>query len=219
MVFLSFGKTSGTQVASSFLGLFSSKHALIQENQDLTSQLNILKLSVSDREALVKENGDLKASLHLRRDTQNKIGATVLSKPPFTPFDIIVINTGEKAGVKVGSRVMLGQTYLGTVIKVSDYTSEVQLLSSSLTKTDVFIGDKALPAVLSGKGGGNFEVSLPQGSDVKEQDLVFATLHNEVLFVGTVTHIIENSDNTLMTLLIAFPFSLYELSYVEVISS
>ena len=219
MVFLSFGKDSSGQTVSSFIGLFSSKNSLIKQNQDLREKINEMSISSSDRDALVKENGDLKATLHLQQGTQNRIGASVLSKPPFTPFDVVVVNAGEKAGVKIGNRVMVGGTYVGTVISVSDYTSNIQLLSSSSYKTDVFIGDKALPAVLSGKGGGNFEVSLPQGSNIKEQDLVFATLQNEVLYIGKVSHILENSDNTLMTLLIAFPFSLYELSYVEIISS
>ena len=219
MVFLSFGKESSSQGVSSFWGLFSSKNNLVKENEALKSQLDTMNVSVADRDALIKENGDLKATLHLQQDIQNRIGANILSKPPFTPFDVVVVNAGAKAGIKVGNRVMVGGTYLGTVISVSDYTSNIQLLSSPSNKTDVYIGNSALPAVLSGKGGGNFEVSLPQGSNIKEQDLVFTTIQNEVLYIGKVSHVIENSDNTLMTLLVSFPFNLYELSYVEIISS
>ncbi|MFA6297317.1 MAG: rod shape-determining protein MreC [Candidatus Paceibacterota bacterium] len=220
MLFLSFGKASTSQTASSFLGLFSSKNNLVIENQNLKSQIQAMNISVSDRDALVKENADLKASLHLRQDTQNRVGATLLSKPPFAPFDVVVINAGDKAGVKVGDRVMVGETYIGTVTSVADYSSQVQLLSSPSNKIDVFIGDKALPAVLSGKGGGNFETSIPQGVDIKEQDLVFTTLgNNNVLYVGKVSKIIQNEANTLMKVLVSFPFNLYELSYVEVISS
>ena len=219
MVFLSFGKTSATNTASNFWSLFASKHTLEIENQNLKSQIQSLGVALSDRNALAKENGDLRASLNLKQDTSHYIQARVLSKPPFAPFDVITIEGGAKAGIKVGQRVMVGTTYIGTVTSASDYTSQITLLSSPANKTDAFIGDNALPATLSGKGAGNFEVSLPQGSEVKEGDLVFATLGTDVLSIGKVASISQNEASTLMTVLIAFPFSLYDLSYVQIISS
>jgi cell shape-determining protein MreC len=218
MVFLS-GSTAGAgQVASSFSGLFSSKIALKKENDILKQKLAENEVALSDRDILIKQNADLNASIHYKVETGN-VAARVMSKPPFTPFDVMVVDAGELQGVEVGDRVMIGQTYLGTITLVSTNSSQVTLLSSPFAKNESFIGDDALPVVLNGKGGGNFETSLPQGSNVKEGDLVFTYYLQTPLLIGKVSKVITDEDNTVMKVLMTVPFNLYAISHVEIIST
>lgn len=218
MMVLTFSSDKASQTASSFGALFSSRASLESENQELKKQIEQAKIDLADRELLAKENADLKALRHMEEDTKG-IAATITSKPPFAPFDVITSDAGEKQGVKEGDRVMIGETFLGTVTSVSSYSSRITLLSSPSLKTEAYIGDSALPVTLNGKGGGNFDTSLPQGSGVKEGDLVYAYYNQNPLFIGKVSKVIETEASTLMTVLLTYSFNLYSLNHVEIVPS
>lgn len=218
MVLLSGGSDKASQAATSFGSLFSSKANLSRENADLKRQIGEKENELVDRVILAKENADLKASVRFKAAT-GTINARVISKPPFTPFDVIVVDAGASQQVKEGDRVMLGQTFLGTVTLVSANSSQVTLLSSSAAQQDAFIGDDAFPVILHGKGGGMMETSLPQGSAVKEGNLVFTYHLQTPFYVGVVSKVVNNEDNTLVNIFVSLPINLYSLSNVEVIPS
>jgi len=213
------GASAGTgQALGSFSSLFISKASLKKENNDLKKQLAEKEVLLSDQNILAQENADLKAASYYKYDTGN-ISARVLSKPPFTPFDVLVIEGGTSQGVVKGDRVMIGRIYLGTVSEVSSDSSRVTLLSAPGSAHEAYVGDDALPVLLKGKGGGNFETSLPQGSRVAEGDLVFVYYSETPFQIGTISKVISDEDNTFITLLLTIPFNLYSLGHVEIISS
>lgn len=218
MVGLTGGKDEVGLVASSFAGVLSSKGALIDENNNLKKRVIELENSLSDREIILKENNDLKAAVRYKLDTTNVL-ATVLSKPPFTPFDVMVVDAGSSQGIKIGDRVMIGQTYIGTITLVSSNSSQVTLLSSPGTTHEAYLGDDAQPVLLNGKGGGNFETSLPKGSSINVGDMVFAYYLQTPYYISSVTKKIENNDNTLDTILLNLPINLYSITHVEIIPS
>lgn len=218
MQVLSFSHDQTGQAVSSFSGLFKSRVSLQEENHSLKEQIALLENRLADREILIKENSDLRASLHLKEDT-GRIQVRVLSKPPFAPFDIITIGQGESQGIKAGDLVMLGELYLGKVSEVFPDSARVTLLSSPGERIESFVGDDSLPATFTGKGGGNFEASLPQGTPISAGDLVFTTINSQVLYIGNVVSIVGNNANTLMNVLLKIPVNLYELSYVEILPS
>lgn len=218
MTFLT-GAASGTgQTANTFSSFFASQAGLKEENSKLQEENSLLKVQLSDRDMLLKENADLKAGVFLKEET-GRIAAKLISKPPFTPFDVFVINKGESHGIHEGDRVMIGETWIGSITKVEKETAHLTLLSNSQNETPVLVGEHAVPAVLKGKGGGNFGITLPQGSQVADGDFVFSASTTEALYVGKVGHIEENNDNTLISVLVSFPFSMYDVSYVEIIPS
>ncbi len=218
MVALSGGSDTIGQGASTFASVFKSKASLEAENDDLRKLVAEKEALLTDQSFLERQNADLRSSLYFKQDT-GRLLVQVLSKPPFTPFDVIIIGSGEAEGVKKGDAVMLGSIYLGTVESVESDSSRIRLLSAPGTDIESYIGNDALPALLKGKGGGNFEATLPQGSKVSEGDLV-VSYHGTVPFmVGSVSKIIDNNDNTLMTILLTLPFNLYSLSHVEIIPS
>jgi cell shape-determining protein MreC len=218
MTFLTGATSNGGQTASTFSSFFSSQSDLKNEIEKLKEENSLLTVQLSDRDMLLKENADLRAGAFLEEET-GRIAAKLISKPPFTPFDVFVINKGESHGIRDGARVMIGETWIGTISKVESATAHITLLSNSQSETAVLVGDKAVPAVLKGKGGGNFGITLPQGSQVANGDFVFSASTSESYFIGKVGHIEDNNDNTLISVLVSFPFSMYDVSYVEIISS
>lgn len=216
MVGLTGARVATGQSVSTFFGLFSSKASLQNKNNQLEQELLEKDTKLADQEILVKENADLKAMLHFKNETGN-ILARVMSKPPFTPYDVFVVDVGEESGVVVGNRVMIGQIYIGTITSVSSDSSLITLLSTSDNASEAYIGDEALPVTLNGRGGGNFETTLPLGSKVSEGDLVVTYYSQTPYQIGTISKIIDNEDNTFMTVLLTLPFNLYSLSHVEII--
>jgi len=216
MVALTGASTRTVPAASSFIALFSSKAGVAKENAQLKAMLAEKKAELADRDLLERENADLRASQQYAADTGGVI-ATVLSKPPFTPFDIFVLDANASQGVVTGNRAMIGQTYIGTVSDVTEGSSRMTLLSSSGSTHEAFVGDEALPVLLKGKGGGNFETSLPLGTAVAEGDIVFTYYGTVPYQVGRVAKIIADEDNTLMTILLSIPFNLYSINHVEII--
>lgn len=215
MVVLSQSYDGATQSASSFGSLFASRASLEAENTELRRRLGESELALSDRDIVLKENADLKALQRIEQET-GRIAASVIAKPPFAPFDVIVINKGSEQSVKEGDKAFIGQTLVGTVTSVSDATSRVTLLSAPLLKTEAYIGESAIPATLSGKGGGNFEANLPQGSEVKTGDLTYVYHSDESYLIGKVSAVIEEEGSTLVRVLFSFPFNIYSLTYVEI---
>ena len=216
MVGLTGARITTGQSITTFFSLFSSNTSLKNRNNQLEQELLAKDASLADQEILVKENADLKSMFHFKNETGNTL-ARVMSKPPFTPYDVFVVDVGEESGVVVGNRVMIGQIYIGTVTSVSSDSSLVTLLSTSENVSEAYIGDEALPVTLNGRGGGNFETTLPLGSKVKEGDLVVSYYSRTPYQMGKVSKIIDNEDNTFMTVLITLPFNLYSLSHVEII--
>lgn len=216
MVGLTGASIATGQGVTTFFSLFSSKAALQDKNNQLQQELLAKDAELADQEILVKENADLKAMWHFKNETGN-ILARVMSKPPFTPYDVFVVDAGEGQGVEVGNRVMIGQIYIGTVTSVSSDSSLITLLSTSDGAHEAYIGDDALPVTLNGRGGGNFETTLPLGSKISVGDLVITYYSQTPYQIGTVSKIIDNEDNTFMTVLLTLPFNLYSLSHVEII--
>ncbi len=218
MTFMTGASTNTGQTANTFSSFFSSQSELKKELIRLEEENTLLKVNLSDRDMLLKENADLKAGSFVKEET-GRIVARLISKPPFTPFDVFVINKGESHGVSEGNRVMIGEVWIGTITKVESSVSRITLLSNSSNETPVLVGEKAVPALLKGKGGGNFGITLPQGSPVSQNDFVYSASTSESYYVGKVGHIEDNNDNTLISALVSFPFSMYDVSYVEIISS
>ncbi len=215
MIALTSSKEDTASVSSSFFALFSSKAALQKDNDDLNKKLEDDDIRLADMDAILRENMNLKSALQMKQD-QKRIQAAVLSKPPFAPFDILFIGAGSDQGVKAGAPVMIGTFYIGNVTSVSSDTSEIQLLSSPSNKVNVFIGDKKIPAVASGTGGGNFIVTLPQGVSINKADQVFVNLNSSIVPIGRVGAVISQPQSTLVTILFNLPINLYEITYVEI---
>jgi len=91
---------------------------------------------------------------------QPTLSAQVIGRPPHSPYDTLIINTGSRDGVKQGSAVWWPPgVYLGEVVEVERHTSLVKLVSAPGVEHQVFIGD--LPATVVGQGGDSLYTELP----------------------------------------------------------
>lgn len=126
------------------------------------------------KELLIIENDMLRRELGLRKNnTEDGVYGAVLSHPPLTPFDTLVIDTKDITGIQVGKRVFAGDNvFIGTVKSSSDSTALIELLSNSGRKTEGILARTETAVVLEGIGGGAFEFIVPEAFDVEPGDLV-----------------------------------------------
>lgn len=216
-LFLSIAKPFWRMEFSVESGSMKSSAQLLAENASLQRQLDELNLSMasSTQAALIQENVDLK-DLMGRASTTSYILAAVLARPPFMPYDELVIDIGADASLSTTSLVYApGNVLIGHVREVLSGSSIVSLYSSSGQTFDVMIGTTHIPAVAKGIGGGQYKADVPHGSAISIGDVVDDSALNDGPF-GTVISIFTDPSSPFDTVLIAPPVDIYELRYVLV---
>jgi cell shape-determining protein MreC len=159
-------------------GLVSDTSHSVENPATLARELQAAEENIT---ALTSENTTLKGQVE---DLQNLLGtrsatvrgilASVLSRPPESPYDTLVVDQGEASGVFAGALVTgNGRVPLGRVASVTNGSARVTLFSASGVKTDAWVGEKRLPVTLTGMGGGTFSATAPTDAKIVAGDTVF----------------------------------------------
>ncbi len=195
--------------------LGKSKDELLLDNQSLTERIKELETKEMTVSMLEQENVELKAILG-RVSGRTLTLAVVLEKPPQTPYDTLIIDLGTKDGISVGERVLAEEAIMiGHIAEVSPKTSKVVLYSSPSEKFDARIGSSSIETSITGRGGGNFEATLPREAAVKIGDNVIVPNISPLLF-GNVSAVIADTASAFEKILIKTPININELNKVEV---
>lgn len=212
------------------------KSALIDELIDLRAQVTESDAKVKSFDALVDEN------LHLKDELGRKVATTtvlarVVSRPPFSVYDTLVIDAGTREGVQVGALVYAAGPYVvGVVTRAEDLSSVVTLASAPGQSHTVMI--EALPeaqifrtasstssdgldvpndqeVTMVGQGGGGFVAEVPkQLKFAPGTPIMLETLSPSV--IGNVTSEFMPADGSMKEVYGAFPFGLRSLEWVNV---
>ncbi len=202
--------------ASSFGANFNSKKSLMSENEDLKNQLEEVKISAIDRGILLDENFKLKEILNRKSPAANLTLATILLKPNQSPYDTLIVDIGDDAGIKKGDRVFAyGNILIGSVSDVYGSSSNVKLYSTPGETLSLIVGGKDIYTDAVGRGGGNFEITLPQGVDVPEgTELSIPGIIPKI--VAIVEQVISDPRNPFQKILARSPVNVQELKFVEI---
>lgn len=189
--------------------------------RDQTDLLQAYKRELDDAvlsvELLESENALLRRELGLRRTgIQGDVSASVLSYPPITPFDIVVIDIGSENKVAEGDRVFAGNRILiGSLSTVAHNLSHVSLFSTPDRKTEGLIARTETAVVLTGVGNGAFEFIAPEDFDIEIGDLI-VTPGNERYALGRVIGIDVDSNASFSTIFIEQPINIRNIQWVRI---
>ena len=200
---------------SPFLSYFTSRRELYLENKELKEQIQSMVAKISDRDLLREENKELKKILG-RSDERIKILAIVLAKPSQTPYDTLVIDVGQKHGVKKGNIILSENVVLGRIAEVFYSSSKVVLFSTAGQEITVSVGDDGVSAQAKGLGGGNFEIQLPKNTEVSVGDTIYLSNINPQVF-GVVERIESGTKDAFEKILFKSPVNPSTISKVEVV--
>ncbi len=204
-----------SNAGTSFLTNFHIKRSLIYENDQLHAEIDRMQAQVLDRNLLEEKVLKLEEALG-RAGSDNRVTASVLAGPGRSPYDTLVIDAGAEHGIAVGDVVVYaGAGAIGAIAEVSNSSAKILLYSSAGQEHFVLVGANALPATARGRGMGNFEAKVPQGSVVAVGDTVL--LPKDSLIIGVVQLVEENPASPFVTIFFRTPFNIAEIRSVEVI--
>lgn len=201
--------TIATDATQSREDLLERVRELEKENRELIYE-NVSLETVKMQNAALKEQFDREEE----QDTDNMILGRVLSRPPFSPYDTLIVDVGERNGIEAGMKVLASEsTEIGTVTEVNATTAHVELYSSAGVRTPVEInGDGAL-YVAEGQGGGKISAHIPRRVDVKNDDLLTVPSFNSRV-IATVQETNTPETEPFTRAVGNLPINLFELTWV-----
>lgn len=192
---------------------FSSRMDLQRENLMLKEK--VLSLELERMASLGAETRQELMGL-LGRKGEMEIVATVLTRPPQSPYDTIIIDIGLNDSVTVGSKVFLSESVvLGTVSEIFPNRARVALFSAAGTETQGVLERGGVSVTLVGEGAGNFTVSLPQDVSVEVGDRILSADISSrlVAVVGSVT---SEPTSSFKEVLAKSPVNIFNMRFVIV---
>jgi cell shape-determining protein MreC len=139
----------------------------------------------------------------------------VLLRPPYSGYDILVLNVGAQDGVFEGMRAFAsGGTPIGIVESSTEHTARVVLFSASGSTHPVWIGKERTPATLTGYGAGSFGAIVPKATNPEVGDLVYITGPG-ALPIGMVQGVVIDPTSASAELSISALVNAYSLTWVE----
>ncbi len=200
---------------ASLFGFLAPKAALIKENEALKKLVEDQTILLARYRLLEAENVKLKKLSQVASSSQNII-AGVVRLPGSSPYDTLLIDKGEDAGLSPGDSVYTESDIpVGVVSVLYKRSALVKLYSSPGDTYDVYIGAKKISGKAYGRGGGNFEVTLPHGTEVALHDLVTLPGISSKTF-GTIESMTDKESGTFVQALFKSPFSFDDLRLVVI---
>lgn len=136
--------------ASALVGLYENLQDLqttYQENQALKTRVDKVASLEAEVQELQKDNNQLRALIGEKKSLSDfdTIAATAIGRNPDRWQELIIIDKGRVNGIQPNMAVMTATGLIGKVLSVNQFSSTVQLLSSSDPKNRVssFVQGKA----------------------------------------------------------------------------
>lgn len=192
---------------------FHDKKSLQEENEALRERISRLEVKNALNEVSEKENIFLK-SVFSAEEAKNFILASVISRPPLSPYDILIIDAGSGENAKEGMPVLAaGNVLLGYIADVSEGISKVKLISSFNEETNVILESSGVSAIAVGTGGENFKITLPRQIKVEAGEKVL-TLGTRPYLLGFVEKIESQATDPYQKIIFRLPINIQNLNQV-----
>lgn len=159
---------------NNFRELISSINNLQKENKNLKKEANQLRAEITKLKEIEKENQILREQLNFAQKTDYKLlPAEIISRGEETFFSQVIVNRGEKDGVKKGAFVLSDGYLIGKVIEVYNHSAKIMLITSPQSSVGAMIQDSRVNGVIKGElGGGLVMEMIPQNEMIRVGELV-----------------------------------------------
>ncbi len=194
-----------------------TKAYLVSENIRLSEEIARLNLEVQSVNEHQKEIDSLRELLGRVSYPQEVVLADIIVRPGVSLYDTIIVNTGKDTNIRQGAVVKAyGVIPIGYVSDVYENSSRVTLYSAPGVKTDGIVELNSLWTTLVGRGGGGFEINLPQNVVFTEGMRVIVPGESHEL-LATAEKIISDPRDPGQTILLSSPVNIHELTQVFIV--
>jgi cell shape-determining protein MreC len=196
--------------------LIHSKSSIFTENENLLRENYDLKSLMIDYQILKDENIKLKELMGRIGTKNNLILASILAKPNISPYDTIIVDVGSDIGIREGNKVYTnGNTPIGNVSKVYSNTSLITLYSNPGQITEAMLSGSNISVQLLGRGGGNFEMIIPNDlPSPKGTMVILPYIRSEIIAI--IDEIISSPTDPVKKIILRSPINIEELRWVEI---
>ena len=123
-----------------------------------------------------EENKRLRKLLNLKEHSiYEGLASSVIAREPGNWFQALLLDRGERSGVKKNSIVVTPEGLVGRVIKVNKSSSQVLLITDPGSEIGVLVQRSRIQGVIQGKGRYLILKYLPLEADVREGDLIITS--------------------------------------------
>lgn len=215
---------SWSQGLNDFYSTRKSKSALEDENEKLKSELISVQINESRLKELEEQNDFLRRQLEFLNENElGGIAANVIGRSQDSFQSFIMIDKGEKHGLKEGFAVTDQDVIVGKVEKAFKYTSRILLINDSFSKVAVTIqnNDRSI-GILSGEYGLGLRIDLiPQTEEIIEGDYIITSgLEGNIprgLFVGEIDNVLYTEGELFQTAFVKNPINFNKINLVSVL--
>jgi rod shape-determining protein MreC len=197
--------------------LTTENQKLIKENLELQSELSLLKEAQHENEILKKEIGFYNNRGDLKLLPANIIGRSITGY-----LRTIIIDRGQKDGLKSGQAIVSQGYLVGTVKEVMEDTSEVKLITDYNSLVPVILQESRGTGLLRGGLVGLTVEDIPLNINIKSGEQVITSgLGGDIPFgilVGKVTNIISTKGEIFQKVTLDSPIQIYYLEFVFVVT-
>jgi rod shape-determining protein MreC len=154
--------------------VFSTRDALLQENQALRTEQLLLKGQLQRLQGLESDNNNLQGLVQVAHNLHNKmLIAKALSANSELGLQQLVLNKGSAHGVYVGQPVLDAYGVMGQVIAMDKFSSRVLLLNSQNSGIAIESIRNGIRSVAVGDGYSSYlyVTNIPQTADIRLGDL------------------------------------------------
>lgn len=209
-------ENSITRTAHNASYLIRTKSSVFKENDNLIQENLDLKSKMIDYQIIKDENVQLKELLGRVVPGNEFILATILTKPNRSPYDTIIVDAGSNAGVSEGFKVFGNATVpIGEVSKVYANNSLIMLYSNPGQVTEGVLDGSNTSVELVGRGGGNFEMTIPL--DLPSDNGKFVILPNtRSEIIAIIDGVLSTPTDPMKKVILRSPVNIQSLKWVEI---
>lgn len=196
--------------------LTRTKSSILEDNKNLLEENSSLKISMIDYQILKNENDKLKELLGKIPTKYDFILSNILVKPNYSPYDTLIIDVGISEGITEGLIVYTnGNIPIGVISKVYTKTSLVELYSNPSRVTSGIIDELNVSVELIGRGGANFEMSVPLELIIPKGAMILLP-GNQPEVVAIVEEEISTPTDPIKKIILRSPVNIQNQKWVQV---
>ena len=170
------------------------------ENEQLQATVRRLSLLNSSYKEVEQENIRLRHLIALRENIDSSsISARVVARAPTFLSNVIYIDRGSKDGIRVNAPVLSSEGIIGRTVIVSDYQSQVQLISNEDASIGAMLEHSRTPGVIRGTGNRLLDLNFISNTEhVAVGDMVLSSgldgIFPKGLPIGRVTELQKGNE-------------------------
>lgn len=186
-------------------GFFTDISKLQEENEELKKKNSELEQTLREFEIVKAENETLKEYVNLKDKYQNyqTIPAYIINKDITNYNQTIVINVGEKDGIKVDMTVIADKGLVGHVISTTQTTAKIQTIIDTASSVSCNISTSREPIIVTGTLEKNSTLKasyIPTDATILEDDKVETSgiggIYPKGITIGTIKEVVSTKNIT-----------------------